>query len=229
MRLNQFLAHALGISRRQADRDIEAGLVSIGERRASLGDQVAPDSIEVVYKRKSVRPRTDRPTTIALHKPAGYITSRTHDPAARSAHSSVDDPIVMDLLPREYQHLRPIGRLDKESEGLLLLTDDGDLLYRSTHPKFETEKEYLVEFADHVPESLIASWVRGVPLPEGVAKADRVERKSRKVLSVVIHQGFNRQLRRMAGASGAAIVRLRRVRVGTVALGDLAPGKWKTV
>lgn len=217
MRINQYLAQVLGISRRAADKEIGAGNVQIGERRAVLGDQVTKDD-KVSLKGKPVVNSKLAPTTIALNKPVGYVTSRKRDES--------DAPTVMDLLPAEMQHLKPVGRLDKESDGLLLMTDDGDLLYRSTHPKFENEKEYLVQFETPLSELEIAGWKKGMKLIDGIAKADKIERVGRK-FRITLHQGKNRQIRRMAGKTGNKVLTLTRMRMGDVSLGDLEEGKWK--
>ncbi len=217
MRINQYLAQVLGISRRAADKEIAAGNVHIGERKAVLGDQVTKDD-KVSLKGKPVVNSKLAPTTIALNKPVGYVTSRKRDES--------DAPTVMDLLPPELQHLKPVGRLDKESDGLLLMTDDGDLLYRSTHPKFENEKEYLVQFETPLSELEIAGWKKGMKLIDGIAKADKIERLGRK-FRITLHQGKNRQIRRMAGKTGNKVLTLTRMRMGDIALGDLEEGKWK--
>ncbi len=217
MRINQYLAQVLGISRRTADKEIAAGNVHLGDRKAVLGDQVSKDD-KVSLKGKPVVNSKLAPTTIALNKPAGYVTSRKRDES--------DAPTVMDLLPPELQHLKPVGRLDKESDGLLLMTDDGDLLYRSTHPKFENEKEYLVQFETPLSELEIASWKKGMKLIDGIAKADKIERIGRK-FKIILHQGKNRQIRRMAGKTGNKVLTLTRMRMGDVTLGTLEEGQWK--
>lgn len=217
MRINQFLAQALGISRRAADKEIEDGNVRIGHAKAKLGDQVT-EKDKVQFKGEEVRNTRLTPTTIMLNKPEGYVTSRKVD--------ETGSPTVMELLPPELQHLRPVGRLDKESCGLLLLTDDGDLLYRSTHPKFEIEKEYLVEFDTPLTLIEIAAWKKGMKLIDGIARADKIERIGRQ-FRITLHQGKNRQIRRMAGKTGNKVNYLERVRSGDVSLGTLRVGEWK--
>lgn len=220
MRINQYLAQAIGISRRAADREIEAGFVRLNGKKASLGDQIAKGD-KLTYKGKAVAEKTGEHTTIMLNKPVGYITSRKEDETGA--------PTVMGLLPPELQHLKPVGRLDKESAGLLLLTDDGDLLYRSTHPKFEVEKEYLVEFEQRLSPSVLMQWKKGMRLTDGIARADRIEHRSGMTYRVVLHQGKSRQIRRMAGKTGNAVLSLVRVRSGEHVLGNLKEGKWKKV
>ncbi len=217
MRINQYLAQAVGISRRAADKDIEAGLVRIGGKRAHLGDQVE-ENVEVSYKGKLLSAKKTPPMTIILNKPVGYVTSRKRD--------ETNAPTVMDLLPPELQHLKPVGRLDKESDGLLILTDDGDAIYQSTHPKFQTAKEYLVNFEHPLSDREIAAWKKGIKLSDGIAKADKIERVGRK-FHITLHQGKNRQIRRMAGKSGNTVLALTRLAMGDTKLGNLETGKWK--
>ena len=217
MRINQFLAQVLGISRRAADKEIEGGFVRIGKNKAKLGDQVGDK--EVVQYRGEVLVNTKlNPTTVMLNKPEGYITSRKRD--------ETSSPTVMELLPADLQHLRPVGRLDKESCGLLLLTDDGDLLYRSTHPKFEIEKEYIVEFEIPLTQMEMTMWKQGMKLIDGIARADKIVKEGKRY-RVYLHQGKNRQIRRMAGKTGNKVNYLERVRSGDVSLGNLRTGEWK--
>lgn len=218
MRINLYLANVLGISRRAADKEIEAGNVRLNTKKAVLGDQVVEGDAVTLKGKPVVMTRTGT-TTVMLNKPVGYITSRKRDDTGA--------PTVMELLPKELQHLKPIGRLDKESDGLLLLTDDGDLLYKSTHPKFRSEKEYLVTFETPLTNAEMAMWTRGMKLPDGIAKADHVARLPDKKFIVVLHQGKNRQIRRMAGKTGNKVITLTRTRVGEEKLGTLPSGKWK--
>ena len=220
MHINQYLAAAVGISRRAADKEIKAKAVQLNGRRALPSDRVG-EGDKVVWKGKIVVIEQKAPTTIALFKPAGYVTSRKRDETGA--------PTVMELLPKELQNLKPVGRLDKESDGLLLLTDDGDFLYESTHPKFEVEKEYLVELEQNVTDQMITAWKKGVRLTEGLAKADEIERLSRRRLRVVIHRGMTRQIRRMAAKTRNTVIGLRRIRSGSAELGSLKPGQWKTL
>lgn len=219
MRINQYLAQVLGMSRRAADKEIAGGKVTIKGRKAVLGDQVEKGD-EVSYKGKPVMNTRLNATTIMLNKPAGYITSRKRD--------ETKAPTVMELLPPELQHLKPVGRLDKESSGLLLLTDDGDLLYKSTHPKFEIEKEYLVEFATPLSKMEFSLWQGGMKLTDGIARVDKIVREG-KQYRVVLHQGKNRQIRRMAGKTGNGVTSLARIRSGNTTLGNLKSGQWKKV
>ncbi len=220
MRINQYIALATGMSRRAADKEVEEGRVKIASRVAQLGDQVLPGQA-VAWKGKPLTAKEGPKTTIMLNKPEGYITSRKRDETGA--------PTVMELLPKELAHLKPVGRLDKESGGLLLLSDDGDLLYKSTHPKYMVEKEYLVEFAERFSPNELALWKKGMRFPDGIARADVMEHQSGKTYRIVLHQGMTRQIRRMAGKSGNAVVSLTRTRAGVHTLGGLKPGQWKTL
>ncbi len=221
MRINQYIAQVLGISRRTADKEIEAGNVQRNGARAGLGDQVG-ETDKIFYKGEPLVNTRLHGTTVMLNKPVGYVTSRRRDESGA--------PTVMDLLPPELQHLKPVGRLDKESDGLLLLTDDGDLLYRSTHPKFQTEKEYLVTFETPLSDAEIAEWKKGMRLTDGIARADKIIRATKgKGFVITLHQGKNRQIRRMAGKTGNKVETLTRVRSGEYVLGTLPTGEWKRI
>jgi 23S rRNA pseudouridine2605 synthase len=135
----------------------------------------------------------------------------------------------MGLLPAELQHLKPAGRLDYDSEGLLLMSNDGNLIYESTHPKYEKEKEYRMIFTRSVDRELLNAFARGVLLGEGTARADRLKQIGRDEIELVVHQGWNRQLRRMAEACGYTVARLVRTRIGNVRLDRLQPGEWRRV
>jgi len=220
MRINVYLAQNLGCSRRAADGMITEGKVWVNKKRASLGQNIEPKIDKVTVEGKVIEEKQGEHITIALYKPKGYLSVRD-DPGNRK--------IVMDLLPKKFQHLKPVGRLDYESEGLLLLSTDGKFILKSTHPRYEKQKEYRLVFKKAVPERLLVRFRKGIRLVEGTAKADTVERIDKNEISVIIHQGWNRQLRRMAEACQADIARLIRVRSGDIELGDLKPGDWRKV
>ena len=169
---------------------------------------------------KPVTAQVAEQITIALYKPRAYITSRS-DPEGR--------PTVMDLLPPELQQLKPVGRLDYDSEGLLLLSNDGDFIFRSTHPSYQTEKEYVMSFRYPVDDTLLQNFRRGIQLEEGIARVDRLKRLASDEIELVLHQGWNRQLRRMAESCGVRVARLIRVREGNIRLEHLEPGQFRRV
>ncbi|MFC1775667.1 pseudouridine synthase [Patescibacteria group bacterium] len=219
VKLNQYIAQATGISRREASEEIKAGKIKINGRKALFWEEIDPKEDSILYQGKKIT-LPEHTTTIILNKPVGYVTTRD-DEFGRD--------IVMDLLPENLQYLKPVGRLDADSEGLLILTDDGDKIYEWTHPKFEHEKEYVLTLKKPITEELLQKFIKGVKLQEGIAVADYVEKISTKELNIVIHQGWKRQLRRMAEKCGNEVTKLKRIRMGDVTLDDLPVGEWRKV
>ena len=203
-------------SRRRAEEYILAGRVTVNGRRAGLGDKADParDRIEVDGVTLSA-PRTH--TYIMLNKPRGYVTTLSDEKGRKTV-----AVLVADCPARVW----PVGRLDFNSEGLLLLTDDGALTQRLTHPSHAVEKEYRVRVSGDIDRALT---VLSAPVRDGGEEltADRVERVGERELTVVIHQGKNRQVRRRCAAAGLKVERLRRVREGALLLGGLEPGRWR--
>ena len=220
-RLNKYLALQLGISRREADTYISTGRVRIDGSVAPLGARVAPGSIV------SVDGTTLAGDTalqyLVLNKPVGYLSSRR---------SQGDIPTLYTLLPCMYHALKPVGRLDKDSSGLLLLTNDGDFAFRMTHPKFFKIKIYQVQL-DHDLEPLHQQMISdyGVQLEDGPSKI-RLERRSendRKEWTVIMSEGRNRQIRRTFAALGYTVTKLHRTDFGDYSLGDMKPGDYKVI
>jgi len=220
VRINVFLAAQLGISRRKADQTISQNAVRINGITALRGQTIDPvhDRITVNGLRVENQPITT--VRLALYKPPKYITARS---------DQWDRKTVINLLPETFRHLNPAGRLDYLSEGLLLLSNDGSFNYRWTHPKFQKEKEYILIFEAPITKDLIRGFNKGVELTEGLAKADSVRQISERSLQVTVHQGWNRQLRRMAAHYRYKIVRLIRTRIGQFTIDGLNPGEWKEV
>jgi 23S rRNA pseudouridine2605 synthase len=220
IRINVYIAHQLGISRRQADKLIAEHKVTVDKKTAAVGQQIDPVKNRLTVEGKLVKRQTHKPVTIALYKPKEYVTTR-FDPKNRKT--------VMGLLPKELRSLKPAGRLDYESEGLLLLSNDGNFIYTSTHPKYEKQKEYQMVFTKPVTKNLIHRFQRGIRLTEGMAKADSVQQTDKNEITVVIHQGWNRQLRRMAEVCHYEVVKLVRTRIGNILLENLKPGEWRKI
>jgi 23S rRNA pseudouridine2605 synthase len=215
-RLQKWLARAgAAPSRRKAEALIEAGRVRVDGAVARLGQRVPPGA-EVRLDGRVVTPhRAGR--VIVLHKPRGVV-STAHDPHGR--------PTVLQLVP-DLPGLHPVGRLDRDSEGLLLLTDDGELTLRLTHPRYEHRKRYRAWCRDGAPDAEgLARLRRGVELEDGPARADRV-RPAPGGVWIELHEGRNRQVRRMLEAVGRPVERLLRTRVGPFELGDLPVGAWR--
>lgn len=187
---------------------------------AALGQQLDPALDQITVAGEPVAGQAPNKITIALYKPRTYLTTRS-DPEGRKT--------VMNLLPGELQNLKPAGRLDYDSEGLLLLSNDGRFIFESTHPKFEKEKEYRIIFNAPVDSLLLDAFKLGIPLTEGIAGADRLKQVGPDEIELVVHQGWNRQLRRMAEECGYQVSRLIRTRVGNVRLDNLKPGEWRRV
>lgn len=218
VRLQKFLADAGVCSRRHAEEAIRAGQVAVnGETVTVMGVKVDPDRDRVSFRGKEVRAAAGR-VTVALHKPKGVISSCSH-----RGQKVVTD--LVDLPARLY----PVGRLDKDSRGLLLLTNDGDLHLTLSHPRFDHEKEYRVTLAHPVSDGDLAALARGVLLEDGPTRRARVSRISDTSFSIVLKEGRNRQIRRMAKAIGNRATDIFRVRVGCVRLGKLPPGAWRTL
>ena len=218
-RLNKFLAHAKGLSRRAADELIEAGRVAVNGHPALLGAQIHPeDSITIDGK---VIDSSVEYTTLLFNKPVGYVCSRRQQG---------DTPTIYSLLPPEYQELKPVGRLDKDSSGLILLTNDGDLAYEMTHPKFHKVKIYEVELdapLQPLHHQMISDF--GVMLPDGKSKfeLERLEEESNTSWRITMSEGRNRQIRRTFAALGYTVVALHRTQFGPYNLSDLAEGALK--
>lgn len=218
MRLNKFIANSGYTSRRKADALIEGGKVSVnGDVVREQGVQVEPSDIVVVEGKQLELPQEI--ITIALNKPRGYVCTKAHYKGEKT---------VMDLLPQEFQSLNPVGRLDKDSEGLLLLTNDGQLHHQLTHPSFEHEKEYVVTVAHNISDEELEKLAVGIELEEGTTAACTVKRRGRNSFSMTLTQGWNRQIRRMVAAIGHDVQRLQRVRVSDVHIDSLRldSGKW---
>ncbi len=223
LRLNRFLALAGVASRREADRMISEGRVTVnGEVIEVLGTTVddQKDKIEVDGMRVKAFQIL---TYLVLNKPSGYLVT-AKDPFHR--------PTIMDLLPSFKSRVFPVGRLDFKSEGLLLLTNDGDLAYRLMHPRFQVEKEYLVKVKP-IPElSTLSKLERGIFLDGRKTAPAKIRMlpktaKSSAVLLVKIHEGRKRELRRMFEALGYQVLTLKRLRLGSLHLGKLKKGHWR--
>ena len=219
-RLQKVLSAAGVASRRHAEELIAAGRVRVNGAVATLGDKVdaTTDVVEVDGERVTLD------TTlryVLLNKPQGFV-STTSDPEGR--------PTVTELINLP-DRLYPVGRLDRETEGLLLLTNDGDLVHRLLHPSFEVERTYLALVPGPVRREVLARLRDGVELDDGPARPRRVrvteQHAGKAVLEVVMTEGRKREVRRMLAAVGLPVERLARVAFGGVELGDLRQGKWR--
>jgi 23S rRNA pseudouridine2605 synthase len=220
-RLQKILARSGYGSRRSCEEIILAGRVRVNDRVAGLGEKAdaAMDRITVDGK---VLKAAEKLTYVALYKPRGVL-SAVSAPDERRA--------VRDLIPLPGR-LYPVGRLDYDSEGLILMTNDGDLANRLTHPRYEHEKEYRVLVASHPDGNQLATWRRGVVLEDGYRTQPAevyVESKLGKGtwLRVMLKEGRKRQIREMGALTGLPVVRIIRVRIGALRLGNLKPKEWR--
>lgn len=246
IRLNKFLAERLGVSRREADELIAVGKVLIDKKPAILGARIDKNS-KVCYNEKIIPFETDY-LYVAFNKPVGYVCSRR---------AQGDTPTLYELLPKEYQKLKTVGRLDKDSSGLILLTNDGDFAYQMTHPKFHKEKVYEVTLdrpLEPLHQQMISDY--GVMLDDGpskfavitstgdiaggtpaahrrkpstVGEAAMAGPVERTHFTVILAEGRNRQIRRTFAALGYRVIALHRVQFGKYQLSGLKPGKYVTI
>ena len=236
-RLNKYLAERLGISRRDADRLIDAGRVTINGQRAQLGNRV--DKNDKILCNNELVPHEVEHVYYAFHKPTGYVCSRNRQSLT---------PTIFYILPDEFSSLKYVGRLDKMSSGLLLLTNDGDFAYRMTHPKFAKQKVYEVKLDKPLAVAdLHKITEEGVEISDGLSKFEvaydpmqRCNPASRspywkpkpgvsQYLLVTLSEGRNRQIRRTFAALGYNVLVLHRTKFGDYELGDLWPGEYREI
>lgn len=215
VRLNKFLSTNYGISRREADELISAGKVLINGKKAVLGARIGKND-EVLLSGKEVLESKLR--YFALNKPVGYVCSKKRQG---------DTPTIYELLPSELQNLKSVGRLDKDSSGIILLTNDGDFSFKMTHPSFHKIKIYEVELdRDLAPlhRQMIADF--GINLQDGISKLGLERITGDKKWRVTMSEGRNRQIRRTFEAVGYKVVKLHRTAFGPYSLSGLKPGKY---
>src|SRR6266436_2712369 len=216
MRLNRFLALAGVASRRGAEQLIRSGRISVnGKICAELATQVTSED-HIRVDRKIVKAKEF--VYLLLNKPVGYVTTRSDD---RSR------PTIYDLLPKHLPKLAHVGRLDLESEGLLLLTNDGELTLRLTHPRYKTPKEYLVTLDREFEMADLTKIKRGVYLAEGRARFDSLTKLNSRQVRVVLTQGLTRQVRRVFAAIGYKVRKLCRTKIGPLSDSVLKPGEFR--
>lgn len=212
MRINKYLAQATGLSRRASDAAITAGRVTINEKPAKLGDEVA-DNDAVTLDGRPVQIQARQ--LIMLNKPPGYVCSR----AGQGSRT------IYDLLPPQFHHLKPIGRLDKDSSGLLLLTDDGDLANRLTHPRYAKTKVYEVKLDKPLSAAERDSIGKGIQLDDGLSKL-KLKPSDENNWQITMSEGRNRQIRRTFSAIGHHVAELHRTQFGPYRLEGLESGRY---
>lgn len=224
-RLQKILAQAGVASRRKSEEIIEQGRVTVNGKLATIGDKADPYEAEIRVDGKPL-PKPERFRYLMLHKPRGVLSTVVRQD------QMPDRPTVVEMVDVE-ERIYPVGRLDLNSEGLVLLTNDGDLTNRITHPRYGHEKTYKVQITGEISDGKIKSWQHGrVTLEDGFKPAPCVikvlERNRRKsMLRIVMREGHKRQIRDIADQLGHPVERLIRTHIGAVALGDLLPGHWR--
>lgn len=216
IRLQKFLSQAGVCSRRQGEEYILSGQVSVnGKVVVELGTKIDPERDQVKFRGKSVT-AAEEMIYIALNKPPGYVTS-CEQPGDKTVMELVDIPT------RVY----PVGRLDKNSVGLLLLTNDGRLHHRLSHPSFDHEKEYEVTVASPIPDSALARIAKGMMIMGAKTRTAEVRRISPASFRIILKEGKNRQIRRMAEKVGNSVRALKRIRISNIRLAKLPEGTWR--
>lgn len=216
MRLQKYLSVAGVCSRRKGEVFIREGRVKVNGRTAfELGTKVDPARDFVAFDGVPVRLNTQL-IYIALNKPRDYVSSCFQK----------NEKVVLDLLDIS-DRVYPVGRLDKDSTGLLLLTNDGHLHYRLTHPSFDHEKEYEVTLASPLPQGALRKLAEGLPMMDTKTRAARIKRISSRRFRIVLQEGKNRQIRRMVRKVGNQVVDLKRIRIANIELASLPLGRWR--
>lgn len=217
-RLQKVMAAAGIASRRQCEIYIEDGRVTVDGEVATLGRRVDPDAARVELDGVPISVAPGH-VHYLVNKPVGVVSTAS-DPRGR--------PTVVSLVPDE-PRVYPVGRLDMDSEGLILVTNDGELTHRLTHPSYGVPKEYLVEVRGRVTPHDLRTLRNGVELDDGLTAPATVSKPGEGMLRIVIHEGRNRQVRRMVAAVGAEVTRLVRTRIGPITDPHLAPGAWRSL
>jgi 23S rRNA pseudouridine2605 synthase len=223
VRLQKYLAEAGVASRRGGEQFILEGRVAVnGQIIRQLGAKVDPLHDRVAVDGQPVRAR--RKLYLALHKPRGCVCSR------KDEHSR---PSIYELLPREWDNVHSVGRLDYDTEGLIFLTNDGQFALRLTHPRYEVRKKYVVNVEGRVANEMLDRFTRGVFHGGEKLRAERARlisaSQSRSVVELDLTEGKNREVRRLFESQGLTVKRLQRVQIGRIRLGELKPGKWRTL
>ena len=218
MRLNKIIADAGITSRRGADELIMDGRVTVdGHQIRELGAKFDPDKVKVAIDGETII-RSLSKTYLALHKPRGVL-STMFDPEGRAS--------LADFIDLRTERLFHVGRLDKDSEGLILLTNDGDLTFRATHPSYGLEKTYIIEFDGKLPTGVEKVLLKGVELEDGMGRVLDFKHLSPQWIEVTIHEGRYHIIRRLMEAVDVEVLRLIRTKFGPISLGETLEGRWR--
>ncbi|MBU8848608.1 MAG: rRNA pseudouridine synthase [Desulfobacterales bacterium] len=218
MRLQKYLAHAGLCSRRKAEEHILNGRVKVNHQIVTeLGTKIDPENDKVFFNGQLVILKQESPKIyIALNKPQGVVTSC----------SQQKTKIILDLIDID-ERVYPVGRLDKDSKGLVLLTNDGDLHNKLSHPSFNHEKEYIVTTFRPISEAALNNMAQGLMIDRIKTRKAKVKRISKNKFNIILKQGRNRQIRKMVGKTGNKVDILKRIRMANINLGNLKEGEWR--
>ncbi len=216
MRVNKFLSEAGVCSRREADRLISAGKVTIDGRVAGLGDQIQ-EGQKVCVKGKQVR-KQEEEVLLAFHKPRGIVCT-----AEKREKNNIVDYINYPL------RIYPVGRLDKDSEGLILMTNQGEIVNKIMRSGNAHEKEYVVKVNQEITPEFLKRMAAGVPILDTITRPCQIYQTGKKSFRIILTQGLNRQIRRMCEYLGYRVMKLKRIRVMNIELGDLSSGEYREV
>lgn len=219
IRLQKFISDSGYTSRRKAEELISAGRVTVNGVVATIGIKVDENSCDVRIDGNSIK-KCETKIYIMLNKPTGYLSSVTDDRGRKT---------VIDLIDNVKERVFPVGRLDYDTEGLLILTNDGEFTYQVTHPKHQIRKTYLAAVDKNIDENDMENLLKGVKIDNYIAKANKIEiyDENKYEYLITISQGKNRQVRKMFEAVGTKVIKLKRICIGSLNLGALPRGKWK--
>lgn len=222
IKIQKFFTDSGIMSRRAAEEEIKNGNVKVNGEIATIGMRIDPEKDIVIYREKQIKPRRDENVYVMLNKPRGFVTTMSDEQNRRS---------VADLISEVGARVYPVGRLDMDSDGLLLLTNDGALTNKLTHPRHEIPKIYRVTVAGSVTEQQLAT-LRAPMIIDGYeilpVKTDLISKNgSQAILEMTLYEGRNRQIRKMCDAASLKIKRLCRIAIGKLCLGELPVGKWR--
>ena len=224
VRLQKYLSECGVASRRKAEDLILAGKVKVNGKPASIGDKIDPARDTVVIAGKKIKKTNKKNTYIMLHKPRGFITTLSDEMGRKCVAQLIED-----VGTRVY----PVGRLDRDSEGLLLLTDDGEFANALTHPTRHVPKSYRVTIRPTITEEQITALTTGIEIDGRMTLPSEVrvleKKEGRVVLEIIIYEGRNRQIRKMCDSLGLEVARLKRTQIGSVKLGMLKQGDWRNL
>lgn len=219
IRIQKYISECGYSSRRKAEELIRDGKVLVNGKIAKIGDKVDEDNCHVKINGKLIK-RSSSKIYIALNKPAGYISAVKDDK---------DRKTVIDLLKGVEKRVFPVGRLDYDTEGLLILTNDGEFTNKVTHPKYKIKKTYFAITERDITESDASLMLSGIEIDDYIAKADKfkIDNNKKNRATITISQGKNRQVRKMFDATGNSVKKLRRISIGKYELGNLKTGEFK--